>query len=163
MSGEQLKPINADVITDYWLQFYGADYCSLCGSHGWIDSRGTKAPDGTDAGRLNYCICPNGQLLRSVGAKIPSAGRQVRSAAPPGQHNWLLVAQTLRNAFEPLTNGFRHSTEVCNLAAAAISASGLPLTALKCECDRPSALDCYRGTAHKACACACHPENRGQS
>lgn len=159
MSGDQLRPVNADAITDYWLHFYAVRVCTLCGGHGWIDSRGVKATKAGETGRLNYCICPNGQGLRSIGANIPISD-QAELTRSPGQHNWLLVAQTLRNAFEPLTNGFKYSTEVCNLARAAITASGLPLTAPKCECDRPSALDCYRGTAHKVCVCTCHPENR---
>lgn len=59
--------IDHDAITRYWAQFYctsGETHCTLCGNSGIIDTRGIKTPAGVSAGRLNWCICPNGQTLR---------------------------------------------------------------------------------------------------
>ena len=67
------------VVTNYWLDFYCADHCTLCGNWGWIDTRGVRTPAGVPVGRVNYCICPNGQALRAGGAELPNArlsGRQ---------------------------------------------------------------------------------------
>lgn len=55
-------------IENYWLRYY-IDYehslCSLCGNSGKIDTRGRAvSAAGVDAGRLNFCICPNGVGLR---------------------------------------------------------------------------------------------------
>lgn len=51
-------------VTDYWLKFYADEHCTLCGNRGIIDSRGIKTPAGVEVGRLNWCLCPNGQALR---------------------------------------------------------------------------------------------------
>lgn len=51
-------------ITDYWYAYYAAQHCTLCGNCGVIDTRGVRTPAGVLVGRLNYCLCPNGQLLR---------------------------------------------------------------------------------------------------
>ena len=62
-----MKPIRAKhyVVTNYWYQFYVKDgFCSLCGNHGVIDTRNVRTPVGHTVGRLNYCICPNGQAMR---------------------------------------------------------------------------------------------------
>ena len=60
------------IVTAYWLEYYVADHCTLCGNHGWIDTRGTRTPAGKEVGRVNYCICPNGQMLRAGGAELPN-------------------------------------------------------------------------------------------
>lgn len=52
------------VITRYWLDHYCVTFCTLCGNSGIIDTRGVKTPAGHIVGRLNYCICPNGQWAR---------------------------------------------------------------------------------------------------
>lgn len=60
-------------LTDYWFENYATQHCTLCGNGGVIDSRGVKTPAGLEAGRLNWCICPNGQALRIVhGGKLPT-------------------------------------------------------------------------------------------
>lgn len=51
-------------INKYWLKYYATHHCTLCGNRGVIDSRGVRTPAGLLVGRLNYCICPNGQQLR---------------------------------------------------------------------------------------------------
>ena len=52
-------------VTEYWIEHYvHRNHCSLCGNTGVIDTRGAKTPAGFDCGRLNWCICPNGQLSR---------------------------------------------------------------------------------------------------
>lgn len=56
-------------IRDYWLLYVSDDaaLCSLCGNSGIIDTRATAvSAAGVNAGRLNYCICPNGQAMRST-------------------------------------------------------------------------------------------------
>jgi len=60
-------------VTKYWRHYYMEDHCTLCGNHGLIDTRGTKTMAGVAVGRVNYCICPNGQALRAGNAKIPDA------------------------------------------------------------------------------------------
>lgn len=55
-------------VVNYWAQWYIQDtHCSLCGNSGVIDTRGIKTPAGYPCGRVNLCICPNGQALRSQG------------------------------------------------------------------------------------------------
>lgn len=57
------------VVSDYWLKHYATNHCTLCGNHGVIDTRATAVtPAGYWVGRLNFCICPNGQTLRKGGA-----------------------------------------------------------------------------------------------
>jgi hypothetical protein len=59
------------VVTDYWFRHYCADFCTLCGNRGWLDTTGTRTPAGVLSGRLNYCLCPNGQALRAGSAELP--------------------------------------------------------------------------------------------
>ena len=44
-------------------RFENKDMCSLCGQLGYIDTRGLKTPAGTEVGRLNFCLCPNGNAI----------------------------------------------------------------------------------------------------
>ena len=60
------------IITRYWLKYYADGCCTLCGNKGYIDTTGTKTPAGITVGRLNYCICPNGQIMRKHKAIIPN-------------------------------------------------------------------------------------------
>jgi hypothetical protein len=61
-----------NAITDYWLKHYAHHgHCALCGNHGVIDTTGTKTPAGLPAGRKNFCICPNGQIDRSINEESP--------------------------------------------------------------------------------------------
>lgn len=63
-----------NVVTEYWLRHYlNGSLCSLCGNRGFIDTTGVTSPAGVHAGRVNYCICPNGQALRLGGAALPKA------------------------------------------------------------------------------------------
>jgi len=57
-------------VIDYCMKHYVTKHCTLCGNHGVIDSRGTRTSAGVHVGRLNYCICPNGQALRDQGAEM---------------------------------------------------------------------------------------------
>jgi len=64
-------------VTDYWVENYTGKFrlhCSLCGNAGVIDTRGVTTPAGVPAGMLNWCICPNGQLLRSELNRQPREG-----------------------------------------------------------------------------------------
>ncbi len=55
------------IVTKYWLDYYCTEHCTLCGNRGIIDTRGTSTPAGLVVGRINYCICPNGQIMRAKG------------------------------------------------------------------------------------------------
>lgn len=60
-----------ETITDYWHKHYATDHCTLCGNWGVIDTRASAVtPAGYRTGRLNFCICPNGQAMREQGADI---------------------------------------------------------------------------------------------
>jgi hypothetical protein len=53
------------VVEIYWLDYYTNNLCSLCGNTGIIDTRQTAISHaGFNSGRLNWCICPNGQISR---------------------------------------------------------------------------------------------------
>jgi len=61
-----------EAVTKYWLENYTANttLCTLCGNTGIIDTCATAiSPAGSNSGRLNYCICPNGQCERAVALK----------------------------------------------------------------------------------------------
>lgn len=58
------RPAVCKPVTDYWYQYYMDDYCTLCGNSGKVDTRGARTAAGIEVGRINWCICPNGQLLR---------------------------------------------------------------------------------------------------
>lgn len=68
-SGKQTGE-TVNLITAYWLKHYLDSHglCSLCGNSGLIDTRGVKSQAGNPAGRINFCICPNGQSYRNSGA-----------------------------------------------------------------------------------------------
>jgi hypothetical protein len=53
-----------EAVVDYWYEFYSAEHCTLCGNRGVIDTRGVRTPMGVEVGRLHWCICPNGQVMR---------------------------------------------------------------------------------------------------
>ena len=69
---QRIRPKHHSV-TNYWLEYYCADHCTLCGNRGWLDTTGTRTAAGVLVGRVNYCICPNGQALRAGGAELPNA------------------------------------------------------------------------------------------
>ena len=60
------------LVTNYWLDYYCDSHCTLCGNHGFIDTRGVRTPAGKVVGRINYCICPNGQIYRANGVVPPN-------------------------------------------------------------------------------------------
>lgn len=68
MSEQWSIPQNAvaEIVSAYWLRFYCTEHCTLCGNAGIVDSRGVSTPAGVAVGRLNWCICPNGHVLRAV-------------------------------------------------------------------------------------------------
>lgn len=59
-----------EAIVDYWYKYYVKDHCTLCGNSGVIDTRGVQTAAGIPVGRLNFCICPNGQAIRSTGNEL---------------------------------------------------------------------------------------------
>ncbi len=65
------------VVTEYWLKHYVSSnmLCTLCGNTGIIDTRETAiSPVGTQSGRLNWCICRNGQANRILRKREPDEG-----------------------------------------------------------------------------------------
>ncbi len=64
------------VVGEYAIIFYSTEWpphiCTLCGNSGIVDTRGVTSARGRACGRLNYCICPNGQTLRQL---APNAGQ----------------------------------------------------------------------------------------
>lgn len=59
------EKILIEQVTDYWMDnFLEKEMCSLCGQSGIIHTEGIRTPAGLEVGRANFCICPNGQVLR---------------------------------------------------------------------------------------------------
>lgn len=54
------------LLTDIWFNWYVSPrgLCSLCGNSGKIDTRGVRSAAGVECGGINFCICPNGQIMR---------------------------------------------------------------------------------------------------
>lgn len=65
------KEISAknSIVANYWRKYYVTLHCTLCGNTGIVDTRGAKTPTGLEVGRINFCICPNGQLMRKSDEK----------------------------------------------------------------------------------------------
>lgn len=56
-----------EAITDYWAKHYQRrGICTLCGNTGRLDTTGVKTPAGWLVGRVDFCFCPNGQLMRTA-------------------------------------------------------------------------------------------------
>jgi hypothetical protein len=69
--GEMSKAVSA-----YWLKNYvNNGLCSLCGNYGVVDTQGVQSPAAIVSGRLNFCICPNGQAWRKGDADIEKLDR----------------------------------------------------------------------------------------
>jgi hypothetical protein len=59
-----IEDMNRPVV-EYWMKHYIVNgLCSLCGNSGIIHTEGIRTPAGTEVGRANFCICPNGQEQR---------------------------------------------------------------------------------------------------
>jgi len=64
------NPIKNKAVSRYWQEFYIVNgHCSLCGNCGLIDKSGTSTLNKIPVGRMNYCICPNGQAMRKEAIK----------------------------------------------------------------------------------------------
>jgi hypothetical protein len=76
-------------ITDYWAKYYLTEevgefgpyhMCSLCANQGIVDTRESAiSPRGNKLGRRNFCICPNGQVLRKQSMKNIRGGGSTTS------------------------------------------------------------------------------------
>ena len=69
-------------VVNYWFEFYiNKTLCSLCGNSGIIDTRHTAISGaGVNSGRLNWCICPNGQSMRTAAdGKLPTIKKANRT------------------------------------------------------------------------------------
>jgi len=110
-------------------RFENKDMCSLCGQLGYIDTRGLKTPAGLEVGRLNFCLCPNGNAINSAfdgdlqrlneeyNPTIYSDKKQILEVITNGYHqNCLVDLQYLKNRC-PL---FRDKIELilCSLLSA---------------------------------------------
>ena len=65
-----------DAVTAYWLAHYVGEHglCVLCGNRGVVDTRPTAiSPRGAPVGTLTYCLCPNGQQLRTARTHLPTS------------------------------------------------------------------------------------------
>ena len=85
LSNADIERLQEKVIDDYfWKHYENNDVpfglCSLCGNSGVIDTRGTAVSGaGVDAGRLNYCLCPNGRAMREAKSELLDVkGREKR-------------------------------------------------------------------------------------
>lgn len=65
------------IVTEYWLTYYAGDHCTLCGNLGTIDTTAIKTPAGKPVGRVNFCICPNGQAMRAASIKASENFRKL--------------------------------------------------------------------------------------
>lgn len=73
MSGDQVIRPRHYIVTEYWLKYYMNGHCTLCGNSGIIDSTGARTHAGVEVGRRNWCICPNGQVMRDkMKGKLPT-------------------------------------------------------------------------------------------
>lgn len=54
-------------VKEYWHKYFTKDgHCSVCGNLGVIDTRVTaRTTAGYYCGAVQYCFCPNGQMLRN--------------------------------------------------------------------------------------------------
>lgn len=57
-------------VTAYWLEHYCTEHCTLCGNSGVIDTSMAYTAANLRVGRINFCICPNGQAMRALG-RVP--------------------------------------------------------------------------------------------
>lgn len=62
------------IVTQYWLEYFCTQHCTLCGNSGRIDTTGTKTAAGVAVGRVNFCICPNGQTMRQQATRLAKKG-----------------------------------------------------------------------------------------
>jgi hypothetical protein len=69
-----MKPIRPKhyIVSQYAMQYYVTNQCTLCGNSGIIDTRGVRTAAGVPVGRLNWCVCPNGQALRQHRDRNPT-------------------------------------------------------------------------------------------
>lgn len=73
------------LVEDYWIRYYAKDHCTLCGNRGVIDTRGVRTNAGLPTGRLNWCICPNGQIYRgSLGSDATERMLDIVRGVRPG-------------------------------------------------------------------------------
>lgn len=63
---------SSNLLTTYFIEHYlnrEMMLCSLCGNTGLIDTTRLINPVGISFGRVNFCLCPNGQAQRA--GKLP--------------------------------------------------------------------------------------------
>lgn len=87
-----------EVIANYWVEHYmNHKLCSLCGNCGVIDTRKTaKTAVGHNPGRLNYCICPNGQAARVEAIELGQKLAPIKGE----EYDWALMPRLKRRREE---------------------------------------------------------------
>jgi hypothetical protein len=109
-------------ITDYWSKYYLTNedrgfgpyiMCSLCANQGTIDTRSTAiSPVGNYLGRINFCICPNGQALRKHNDR---------------ETNWKTTSSRVKAASRKGDRGFSVDEENLDTNNRGVGKSGNPL------------------------------------
>jgi len=58
-------------VVGYWMEHHTRNgFCALCGNRGFLDTRGITTYAGHECGKLQFCICPNGQRARELGLNV---------------------------------------------------------------------------------------------
>lgn len=91
-------PARSKAVERYWIEHYvNAGLCSLCGNSGIIDTRDTAMSHaGVCPGKVNFCICPNGQIMRSKlgDEELPNLLRQ-RLRMKLAHRTWTILVENL--------------------------------------------------------------------
>lgn len=65
------KPVN-EAVAHYWQEHYISSWaCVLCGNSGVVDTTGVRTNAGLLVGGRHFCICRNGQIMRSFLSEPP--------------------------------------------------------------------------------------------
>jgi hypothetical protein len=63
-----------DGVEEYWTRYFVSPegLCTLCANTGVVDTSGARSMAGVKAGKVQFCICPNGHSLRICGWGDPN-------------------------------------------------------------------------------------------
>lgn len=117
------------VLNDYWLKYYASEpgpkgRCTLCGNSGIIDTRGAMDATGHEVGRMNYCICPNGQEARRLSKTIVLPCEYVYQSIEP------LVTTVYRAQIDELERQNKTLRDVVARRETTIKQNGFQITRL---------------------------------
>lgn len=71
------------IVVAYWERFYQGKACTLCGDSGWLDTTGVCTPAGVAVGRRQFCLCPNGIMLRKLAAHEEAPPQHTENKSRP--------------------------------------------------------------------------------